>query len=256
MNNSSVSNLRKPLALLGAGLSLLAAHAAFAQDTTTDETVKLEKYTVTGSFLPVSATVGASPVVQISQSDIGQSGATDPIRLLRQLTPFFAGSGNVGTEANNGSAGESYVALRNLTTLVLINGQRIVGSGFTLGTGVDLNTIPTAAIDHIDILKDGASTIYGTDAIGGVINVVLKKDYNGFEIGGRYGTDKGGDYRTREVYVTGGAFANGFSITLTAQHFENTPLLTTSRPLTTLSGSDIAALGFNATSSVYSGTYP
>jgi iron complex outermembrane receptor protein len=261
MNNSSVSYLRKPLALLGAGLSLFAANAAFGQTTaaapaSTDDTVKLEKYTVTGSFLPVSATVNASPVLTIKSSDIGQSGATDPLRLLRQVTPLFAGSGNQGTEANNGAAGESYVALRNLTTLVLINGQRLVGSPFTSGTLVDLNTVPTAMIDRIEILKDGASTIYGTDAIGGVVNIILKKDYNGAEMGVRYGSTSNGDYKTREAYLIGGASGNGYSITMGAQHFENIPLFTTSRPLTTLSGAAENAMGFNVTSAVFSGTYP
>ena len=261
MNNSSVKYLRKPLALLGVGLSLLAANAAFAQTPAADaatavDTVKLEKYTVTGSFLPVSATVNASPVVTIQSSDIGQSGATDPLRLLRQLTPFFAGSGNQGTEANNGGGGESYVALRNLTTLVLLNGQRIAGSPFTSGTAVDLNTIPTAMIDRIEILKDGASTIYGTDAVGGVINIIMKKDYNGFEAGVRYGSTKNGDFKTRDVYVIGGAAGNGFSLMVGAQHFENTPLLSTSRPIATYGNTQITALGFNQTSSVFSGTFP
>jgi len=264
MNDSSVSNRRKPLALIiGAGLSLFAAHAVIAQTVTqapvadaTSETVKLDRFVVTGSYLPLSASVNASPVVTIQSSEIGQSGATDPLRLLRQTTPFFAGNGNQGTETNNGAAGESYVALRNLTTLVLINGQRIVGSAFQSGTTVDLNTIPTAAIDGIDIVKDGASTLYGSDAIGGVINVHLKKDYNGFESGVRYGATKNGDYKTREGYIIGGAAGNGYSLTLGAQHFENTPLLTTSRPLTTLTPKEEAALGFNPTSAVFSGTYP
>ncbi len=260
MNNSSVSYLRKPLALLGAGLSFFAVNTAFAQSPAApapaDDTLKLEKFTVTGSFLPVSATVNASPVVTIESSDIGQSGATDAIRLLRQLTPFFSGSGNVGTEANNGSAGESNVSLRNLTTLVLINGQRIVGSPFSSGTLVDLNTIPTAMIDRIEILKDGASTVYGSDAIGGVVNIILKKDYNGFEAGVRYGSTKNGDYKTRETYIIGGASGKDFSLTIGAQHFENNPLLTTSRSLATTGGAAITAMGLNATSSVFSGSYP
>ena len=261
MNNSSVSYLRKPLALLGAGLSLFAANAAFAQSASpapapAEEPVKLEKFTVTGSYLPVSATVNASPVVTIEKSDIGQSGATDPLRLLRQLTPFFAGSGNQGTEANNGASGESYIALRNLTTLVLINGQRVVGSPFQSGTIVDLNTIPTAMIDRIEILKDGASTVYGTDAIGGVVNVILKKDYNGAEAGVRYGSTQNKDYKTREAYIIGGASGNGFSFTAGAQHFENIPLLTTSRSISTLTPAQEAVMGFNPTSAVFSGTYP
>jgi iron complex outermembrane recepter protein len=236
-----------------------------AQTTTTTTTTTpapaeptevLQAYTVTGSYLPVSATVTASPVTTIESSDIGASGATDPLRLLRQLTPLFSGNGNQGTEANNGAAGESYVALRNLTTLVLIDGQRITGSPFQNGTLVDLNTIPTAMIDRIEVLKDGASTIYGTDAIGGVVNIILKKNYNGFELGGDYGTTDNGDYKTRSVWIIGGATGDGFSITIGAQHFENSELLTTSRSIATLTGLQEAAMGFNTTSAVFSGSYP
>src|SRR5471032_3123333 len=114
-----------------AALSLMAtagllATSGFAQTTATtttttttttpapDKVETMAKFEVTGSYLPMSASVTASPVVTIQASDIGASGATDPVRLLRQLTPFFAGSGNVGTEANNGAGGESNVALRNL----------------------------------------------------------------------------------------------------------------------------------------------
>ena len=250
--------------LLALTLPVFAATAAFAQQpasaNTTGDTVKLEKYIVTGSFLPVSATATASPVVTIESTDIGQSGATDALRLLRQLTPFFAGSGNVGTETNNGYAGESYVALRNLNTLVLLNGQRVTYSPFSStagGTpGVDLNTIPTAMIDRIEILKDGASTIYGSDAIGGVVNIILKKNFNGFETGVRYGSTQKSDYKTREAYIMGGASGDGYSFTAAAQHFENIPLLTTARPLTTLTPTQLTAMGFNVTSSVFSSRYP
>src|SRR5277367_915996 len=104
--------------------------------TTTDAaepTQVLQAYTVTGSYLPVTSTVNASPVVTIQSSDIGQSGATDALRLLRQLTPFFSGNGNVGTELNNAGSGESNVALRNLPTLVLLDGQRLVSSANSSG---------------------------------------------------------------------------------------------------------------------------
>src|ERR1043165_4556486 len=258
MNNSSVSNLRKPLALLGVGLSLFAAKAAFAQTSATatgEETLKLEKFEVTGSYLPLSATVNASPVVQIESGTIGASGATDALRLLRQITPLFAGNGNIGTELNNGGAGESNVALRNLTTLVLINGRRIVGSANSNGINVDLNVIPTAMIERIDIFKDSASTIYGTDAIGGVVNIVLKKNYNGFETGVRYGTTGNHDYLTRDFYFMGGVSSEEAASTVGAEHFENTDLLTTDRPLTTLVPAQINALGFNVISAAFSGSY-
>jgi len=219
----------------------------------------MEAYTVTGSYLPMSAAVTASPVVTIQAADVAESGATDPLRLLRQLTPFFSGSGNVGTEANNGAAGESQVALRNLQTLVLIDGQRMTASAFSSSSSspqVDLNIIPVAMIDHIDILKDGASTVYGTDAIGGVVNVILKKDYNGFEAGVKFGTTKDGDYKTKDAYIIGGAAGQGYSLTVSAEHFENTPLLTTERSIATLTPIQEAAMGFYPTSAVFSGSYP
>jgi len=172
------------------------------------------------------------------------------------MTPFFSGNGNIGTELNNGGAGESNVALRNLTTLVLINGNRMVGSPNSNGTAVDLNTIPVAMIERIEILKDGASTIYGSDAIGGVVNVILKKNYSGFEVGVRMsGTTKKNDYRPRESYLMGGVSRDGTSITVAVSHFENNPLLTTQRPLTTLVPADVNALGFNVTSAAFSGSY-
>jgi len=259
MNLNSVRKIRAALAfVLGAALPsfvLAQDNAAATPSDQSSATVQMQKYVVTGSYLPESQIVTASPVVTVQSADLSQAGATDALRLVRQLTPFFAGNGNQGTEANNGAAGESYVALRNLTTLVLINGQRIVGSAFQYGSLVDLNNIPTAMIDRVEVLKDGASTIYGTDAIGGVVNVILKKDYNGFEISTRYGTTKNGDYKTREVSIVGGASGAGYSLTVGAQHFENIPLLTTSRPLTTLTPNDEAAMGFNPTSAVFSGSY-
>ena len=243
--------------LLALTLPVFAAQAAFAQTTVSveGETVKLEKFTVTGSFLPVSAIVTASPVVTVERATIGASGATDPLRMLRQLTPFFAGNGNISTELNNGGNGESNVALRNLSTLVLLNGRRMVASAGSSGQSVDLSSIPTAMIERVEILKDSASTIYGTDAIGGVVNFILRKNFNGFEAGGRLGYDRKGDYKTRDFYLVGGVTSPGSSLTIGFEHFENTPLLTTDRHITTLVPSEINALGFNVTSVAFSGSY-
>ena len=251
----------RPVALL-----LLVASAAFGQTPASSspnaaaaEPTKLESFVVTGTFLPVSASVTASPVVTIQSSEIGMSGSTDAMNLLKQMTPFFQGNGTFGSEQNNGYAGESQVSLRNLSTLVLINGQRMVASPFSSTNGglpaVDLNNIPTAMIERIEILKDGASTIYGSDAIGGVVNVILKKDYNGFETGIRYSSTGNGDYKARNAYIIGGVAVPGGSITVGAQHFENIPLLTTSRPLTTMAPDAINKLGYNVTSAVFSSRY-
>jgi len=247
-------------AFIMTGLFAVSGFAQEAASKPDDQVQKMEKFVVTGSYLPESGLVTASPIVTLQSSELGKAGATDALQLLRELTPYFSGNGNVGTELNNGGTGESNVALRNLTTLVLINGQRLVTSPFSNTNGgtpnVDLNTIPTAMIERIEILKDGASTIYGTDAIGGVVNVILKQNYNGFEVGARYSSTGNGDYKARSVYIIGGVSQPGLSITIGAQHFENTPLLTTDRSLTTMAPSQITALGYNVTSSVFSGTYP
>ncbi|MEY2879391.1 MAG: hypothetical protein RLZZ15_1771, partial [Verrucomicrobiota bacterium] len=110
---------------------------------------------------------------------------------------------------------------------------------------VDLNTIPMGMIERIDVLKDSASTIYGSDAIGGVINVILRKNFNGAEFGSRYGFDKKRDYETREAWMTAGVAKPGVSVVVGAQYFENTTLGTSKRKLSTLSPSDLAALGQN-----------
>lgn len=237
-----------------AALPLLLAPAALAQTASqnpTENPQKLEAFVVTGSYLPVSAEVTASPVVTIERSEIGQNGATDALRLLKSLTPVFSGNANVGNEVDNGGFGESAVALRNLVTLVLINGRRTVNSPFSSNTSaattptVDLNTIPLGMIERIEVLKDSASTIYGSDAIGGVINVILRKNYNGAEFGTRYGTDQHGDYRTKEAWVVAGASKPGTTLTVGAQYFENNALNTTKRHLSVLSATELNALGQN-----------
>lgn len=224
-----------------AGLFTVAARAQTAPQP--NEVQTLDKFVVTGSYLPLSGSVQASPVVALDPAQIANTGATDALHMLKQMTPYFQGNGNVGTELNNGGGGESNVALRNLTTLVLVNGRRMVGSPFSSGTSVDLNSIPTAMVGRVEILKDGASTIYGSDAIGGVVNMLLRKNYNGFEIGTRLGSTKNGDYTTKDAYIVGGVTTPTGGFTVAAQHFENKALLTNSRALTTLEPKQFTALG-------------
>lgn len=240
--------------------ALLGSAVALGQSSTTTSTSsassgetpqKLEAFVVTGSYLPMSAEVNASPILTIERADIGQSGTTDPLRLLKDLAPVFTGNGNTGNEVDNGGFGESYVALRNLPTLVLMNGRRLANSPFSSNNSaattpaVDLNTIPMGMIERVEILKDSASTIYGSDAIGGVINVILRKNYNGAEFGTRYGSDSHGDYTTKEAWATMGVSANGGSLIVGAQYFENSTLGTLDRPLSTFSITDLAGIGQN-----------
>ena len=192
MNDSSV-RVRKPLALLGAGLSLFAAHAAFGQSaaapeatkTNNDEPVALEKVVVTGSFIPATLDEQKAMPIQIIDSKmIEMSGVnTNVLDVLRKTVPQIQGSNNIGVENANISGGSnggaSNVALRNVDTLVLFNGKRMAAQPGAAGggvTGVDLNLIPLSAVEQIQVLTDGASAIYGSDAVSGVINIILKKD--------------------------------------------------------------------------------
>ena len=248
-NLTCVNRLSQSLLL---GVLLGSFGPAYGQSTTSTESPQvLERLVVTGSYLPAPAAVGASPVVTIDRTAIQDSGATDALRLLKQLSPAFSGSGNIGNEIDFQGAGESFAALRNLPTLVLVNGRRLANSPFSSITsagalpGVDLNTIPLGMIERIEILKDSASTVYGSDAVGGVINVILRRNYSGLEVGGRYGTDKGGDYTTKEGWAVGGVSRPGISITLGAQYTKTSELLSTDRKISMLEPAELVALGQN-----------
>src|SRR3989442_14030076 len=105
---------------------------------------------------------------------------------VKKVSTVFGGNVNVGQTVNNGGFGEANVQIRNLPTLVMLNGRRLGKSAFSNGALVDLNTIPIAMIERIEILKDGASALYGSEALGGVGNIVTQKEYDGTEISGRY----------------------------------------------------------------------
>ena len=240
MNNSSVSNLRKPLALLGVGLSLFAAKAAFAQSPATDEkkddTVKLDKFVVTGSLIPATLDEQkALPVQIIDAAAIEISGVnTNVLDVLRKTVPQIQGANNIGVEnaniAGGTNNGASAVALRNVDTLVLFNGKRMAASPSAAkgGTGgVDLNLIPLSAVDQIQVLTDGASAIYGSDAVSGVVNIILKKDYRGAEVNTHYSTakkDNGGSWNEKSVGAIVGTGNDKTSVLFTAEWSKSAPL--------------------------------
>ncbi len=156
---------------------------------------KIEKVVITGSSIKRVADEGALPVQVITASDIRKLGITSAEQLLATISAAGNGINNMTTNQgsdflnstssrslpNNGAAGADLRGLGAQYTLVLLNGRRTTSHALN-GKSVDLNSIPLAAIDHVEILKDGASAIYGTDAIGGVINFILKKDYTGLEL--------------------------------------------------------------------------
>ncbi len=155
---------------------------------------KIEKVEVTGSSIKRVQDEGALPIQVITSQDIVKLGITSAEQLIATVSANGNGVDNMTSQQggdflnstsnrslpNNGSASASLRGLGPQYTLVLLNGRRISTHGLS-GKSVDLNSIPLAAVDRVEILKDGASAIYGTDAIGGVINFILRRDYQGLE---------------------------------------------------------------------------
>lgn len=187
--------------------TFVATGIAYAQSTPQ----KVEKVEVTGSNIKRIDAEGPLPVVIIKREDIEASGKTTINELLATLTVVSGGSFSEATNAGNSFApGTASVSLRGLgvnTTLVLLNGRRVANYGFAQNINesfVDLNSIPVSAIERVEVLKDGASAIYGSDAIAGVINVILRKDFVGVEVSASAGTSRdGGGGETRAAITAG-----------------------------------------------------
>ena len=172
------------MSALGAGL-LLAATGAGAQ-----QAQRVEKIEVTGTNIKRTDLETPSVVQVITREQIERSGATSVAELLREVPAIAGGSAqdfDGGTGFQRGNQTASLRGLGSVATLVLLNGRRIAPAPYAdpnlgQGSSYNLNTIPISAIERIDVLKDGASAIYGSDAIAGVINIILRKDYRGAEV--------------------------------------------------------------------------
>jgi iron complex outermembrane receptor protein len=173
---------------------------------------QLETVTVTGTRIRGGST--PSPVISIGSEQIQQEGFTDLGEVIRSVPQNFSGGQNPGVlagnlagagNANQNLTGGSSLNLRGLgadATLTLLDGRRLAYGGFT--QAVDISAIPVAAVQRIEIVPDGASAIYGSDAVGGVGNVILKRDFDGVTVGTRYGGATDGGLITREADITGG----------------------------------------------------
>ncbi len=222
------------LRALGCAVSLFGGVQLAAQSPLPEGRVeKLETFVVTGSYIPVAGSATAIPVTTIDSEAIQNTGiSTNLLEVLRKTAPQFTGNGNLGNsnaDINSGATGGgSAVAFRNTQTLVLINGRRAAYSPILASGGnqfVDLNLIPLAAIDRVELLQDGASAIYGTDAVAGVVNVILKTNYQGAEAGFRYAfSDNDGHYAERKAWFGGGSSTEKTSLTGAAEGTKTDPL--------------------------------
>jgi iron complex outermembrane receptor protein len=181
------------LAIVGAALSLLTIGSAVAQDQPSASAAAPEEIVVTGSRIRTSNVTAAEPLTVVTSAQIQETKAITLEDYVQKLPSVDFNS--VSSANNNGGVGASNAGIHFLgsqRTLVLVNGLRFPGTDIQ-GTfaAVDLNNIPLSMVDHIEILRDGSSSLYGADAIAGVINVITKKDFNGFDVDAGVGvTDK------------------------------------------------------------------
>ncbi|VFR27389.1 TonB-dependent receptor [plant metagenome] len=181
---------------------------------------ELDRITVTGTR--IRGGTSASPTVTLDARRIEEEGFTDLGEVIRSVPQNFSGGQNPGVAfgavggsgsglANQNITGGSALNLRGLgpdASLTLLNGRRLSYGGFV--QAVDISAIPVEAVERVEIVADGASAIYGSDAVGGVANVILKREYEGVTVGTRYGTATDGGLATREYNVTTGtAWSSG-----------------------------------------------
>ncbi len=207
------------------------------------EDESFEKVAVTGSHIKRIDMEGASPVMMIDRDMIEQSGHNSVSDVLRDITA--SSFGGLREESGSNAAGVSSVNLRGLgadKTLVLLNGKRLPQDAVT--GAVDLNLIPLAAVKRIDILTDGASATYGSDALGGVVNIITHKDYNGttFSYQQSFMTQFEGGATKQAELVTGAATARS-SITTILSYRENEIIFSRDRPWSEVGVSTIGSPG-------------
>jgi len=181
--------------IAGLGASTAFSSAVQAAE---EEAAQLQRVEVTGTRIKRLDVEGPQPVITITADDIRYSGHTSLSDVLRDSSFNSFGSFQGGSGFSGGAQGASQVNLRGVGaqyTLVLVNGRRLSNSPAFSGDQQNVNNIPMAAVERVEILRDGASAIYGSDAIGGVINVILKSDYEGLVVGGQASrpSDEGGD---------------------------------------------------------------
>ena len=228
-----------------AGISTLAV-PAFAQDA---EETELAPIQVTGSKIKRTDLETSQPVLSITKAEIQATGVSQIGDILQSLSSAGAAINQV---FNNGGDGSTLVDLRDLgsaRTLVLVNGRRFAPDGGALSGAVDLNSIPTSIVERIEVLKDGASTIYGSDAIAGVINIITVDSFDGMEAKAYFGENSEGDGRVESYDFTAGASNDDTSVVVNVSFQKNEPVFAGDREISAVPqfGADFCASTTNPT---------
>jgi iron complex outermembrane receptor protein len=223
--------LSRSIRLICLGGVALGAHAAYAQDAAPSG--QLQRVEVTGSRIRQVDLETAQPIQVMTQEQIQKSGLITVGDILNQLssagTPDFDRGGSLTSNRENGG---QYISLRNLGSnrlLVLVDGKRWTQTvdGFT-----DMSTIPSAMIERIEVLKDGASSIYGSDAISGVVNIILKKRLEGGQLSIYTGANDKADGRNKDFSISYGANSDKTSLMFGLSHTEQGTVWARSRDIT------------------------
>ena len=219
------------MALVG---SALAALPAFAQPAS--EPAELRETVVTGTRLTQAEAEGSLSVTAVDPSQPANALYPTVSDVLRVKLPQYGGAGIINQGYGNGGNGASTVSLRGLpsnATLVLVNGRRTSTS--------DLNLIPEAAIEKIEILNDGAGAIYGSDAVAGVVNIILRKDFNGAKFDVRYGNTFENDISERRFSAVVGTSTETTRMLASAEYSAANTQFSIDRPRSRPEGDDISA---------------
>jgi iron complex outermembrane receptor protein len=220
--------------LLALGGVLLAPVAAQAQQS--------QRIEITGSAIKRTSTEGPAPVEIITKKDIERTGATSVNELLRSIPSidiFDQGELASNSPAGSGTASVRLRGLSDSEVLVLLNGRRMPVNALYdssgAGAAFDINSLPIGAIERVEILKDGASAIYGADAVAGVINFITKTDYQGIEATATFGLSSRGDGQETRVGLSAGfgdLSKDRFNVLLGLDYYKRDPLLRKDRDLT------------------------
>lgn len=206
------SKMTPVVSIIGLAISAAAITPAEAADSSgASAAAPLEEVVVTGTSIKRADAETALPVQVLKQEDIARTGATSVEELVRQISAASSSGASTTAQQTGFQQGAiATISLRGLgsgRTLVLINGRRESvyggGSGGAAGSSVDISSIPVSAIERVEVLKDGASALYGSDAIGGVVNFILRSDYQGLQAtvtGGTPTRAGGGTEETVSVY--------------------------------------------------------
>jgi len=214
-----------------------------AENNNSNSVEEVERIVVTGSRIKGVDLEGAQPLTVLNQDDIKRSGANTISELLSDLAQTRGGDGSFSTSESGGTststpAGQAAASLRGLgpsSTLTLINGRRVAPSSFASGTEnfVDINSIPLAAIDRIEILATGASAIYGADAVAGVINYILKDDFEGAEVDVSFQDSTAStDESSKNINLIFGTQVADGNLTVFANYFDRNGFSATDRSFT------------------------